>query len=401
MKKKLIIIILIIVLVLSSSIILMFYKNDFLKNKFNFLIIKNTDLNNEKKNNSSNKFNNDEILIHNKNKFEKIIEQFLIDKKILNNFENNEIEYKISDLKNEFYKLSKTMNLLSKEVETFTKNQYELNDKIQGISSSSSSSSSNTGGSSGNNTGSSNSNSDDDIKMNEKIILEKNENLIKELESKILNKSFEKLRKEINEKELNELIDTKWNEQFKKELNELKLLNNQYFEKQENKIEELKNSQTLIENLNDNNDKLNDNNNKLNDNEKLNELIKNQLNEEKQIILKQLTLIIENKFKELNEKQNEINEEEKLIMKEFILNKIQTLEKQLDEQMRIFINDKSKNTIAADKAKVSSLFKWFSGDFEDNAPSVIAFINNYSTVKINPDADISYQDYNWNLNEAK
>jgi len=77
------------------------------------------------------------------------------------------------------------------------------------------------------------------------------------------------------------------------------------------------------------------------------------------------------------------------------------LEKQLDEQMRIFINDKSKNTIAADKAKVSSLFKWFSGDFKDNAPSVIAFINNYSDVKINPDADISYQDYNWNLNEAK
>lgn len=77
------------------------------------------------------------------------------------------------------------------------------------------------------------------------------------------------------------------------------------------------------------------------------------------------------------------------------------LDKQMDEQMRTFINDETKNTIATDKAKVSSLFKWFSGDFKDNAPSVIEYINQYSKVKINSGAEITYQDYNWNLNEAE
>ncbi|RYM32847.1 DUF547 domain-containing protein [Brumimicrobium glaciale] len=77
------------------------------------------------------------------------------------------------------------------------------------------------------------------------------------------------------------------------------------------------------------------------------------------------------------------------------------VEEQMDEQMKSFINDKTKNTIAEDKADVSSLFKWFSGDFKNNAPSVIAYINKYSKVKIKPGAEITYQDYDWSLNEAK
>ncbi|RFC53166.1 DUF547 domain-containing protein [Brumimicrobium aurantiacum] len=77
------------------------------------------------------------------------------------------------------------------------------------------------------------------------------------------------------------------------------------------------------------------------------------------------------------------------------------LEAQMDEQMRKFINDKTKNTISEDKAKVSSLFTWFAGDFKDNAPSVIAYINKFSDVKIKPDAEITYQDYDWSLNDVK
>lgn len=77
------------------------------------------------------------------------------------------------------------------------------------------------------------------------------------------------------------------------------------------------------------------------------------------------------------------------------------VEEQMDEQMKSFINDKTKNTITEDKAEVSSLFKWFSGDFKNNAPSVIAYINKYSKVKIKPGTELVYKDYDWSLNEAK
>ncbi|PWH85996.1 DUF547 domain-containing protein [Brumimicrobium oceani] len=77
------------------------------------------------------------------------------------------------------------------------------------------------------------------------------------------------------------------------------------------------------------------------------------------------------------------------------------VEQQMDEQMMSFINDKTKNTITENKAEVSSLFKWFSGDFKNNAPSVIAYINKYSKVKIKPGTDLTYKDYDWGLNDAK
>lgn len=75
------------------------------------------------------------------------------------------------------------------------------------------------------------------------------------------------------------------------------------------------------------------------------------------------------------------------------------LDKQLDEQMRIFVNDKTKNVINEKSAKLSKLFKWFSGDFKNNAPSVIAYINKYSDTKLSEDADIDYAEYDWNLND--
>ena len=77
------------------------------------------------------------------------------------------------------------------------------------------------------------------------------------------------------------------------------------------------------------------------------------------------------------------------------------VEQQMDEQMTSFINDKTKNTISEDKAEVSSLFTWFSGDFKNNAPSIIAYINKYSKVKIKPGTELTYKVYDWNLNDAK
>jgi len=75
------------------------------------------------------------------------------------------------------------------------------------------------------------------------------------------------------------------------------------------------------------------------------------------------------------------------------------LDAQLTEQAQAFLNDKQKNTIGDGKTvKLSKIFSWFSGDFKQNGKSVSDFINKYAPVKIKPDADIDYLDYNWQLN---
>ncbi|MDX1653094.1 MAG: DUF547 domain-containing protein [Brumimicrobium sp.] len=76
------------------------------------------------------------------------------------------------------------------------------------------------------------------------------------------------------------------------------------------------------------------------------------------------------------------------------------LDEQLDDQMRQFVNNDKKNIINKDSAKLSKLFKWYSGDFKANAPSIIAYINKYSKVKLNEDAEIDYLDYSWKLNDT-
>lgn len=76
------------------------------------------------------------------------------------------------------------------------------------------------------------------------------------------------------------------------------------------------------------------------------------------------------------------------------------LEQQLNEQALYFINDKSKNSIGGpDQAGLSKIFSWFSGDFKATHSSVIDFINQYSEVKLSPEAKITYLDYDWNAND--
>lgn len=74
------------------------------------------------------------------------------------------------------------------------------------------------------------------------------------------------------------------------------------------------------------------------------------------------------------------------------------LEEQLTDQMRAFINNPQKNTLAKNEIEISSIFKWFSGDFTAEG-DIIDYLNTYSKIEISKDADISYKDYNWNLNE--
>ena len=69
--------------------------------------------------------------------------------------------------------------------------------------------------------------------------------------------------------------------------------------------------------------------------------------------------------------------------------------------MRRFVNDPLRNHISPDKAELSAIFSWFSGDFKKDAGSVRAFVNRFAKTPIGPDAKISYLDYDWSLNEAK
>lgn len=76
----------------------------------------------------------------------------------------------------------------------------------------------------------------------------------------------------------------------------------------------------------------------------------------------------------------------------------ETLNIQLDQAARDFINDASKNSITASKITISKLFKWFKSDFP-KGEAFITYLNTYSTLKINPETKINYQNYNWSLNE--
>ena len=79
----------------------------------------------------------------------------------------------------------------------------------------------------------------------------------------------------------------------------------------------------------------------------------------------------------------------------------ENLNTQLDEAMRGFINDPTRNKITSpDKAEMSKIFDWFAGDFKKKTPTVRAFINTYaSKIQLKENATLSYLDYDWGLNE--
>lgn len=74
------------------------------------------------------------------------------------------------------------------------------------------------------------------------------------------------------------------------------------------------------------------------------------------------------------------------------------LDEQLDDQVRSFINDSTRNVIGTETAKLSKLFRWFKGDFTKEM-TLNEFINQYADIKLTDDTEIDYFDYNWNLNE--
>jgi hypothetical protein len=75
------------------------------------------------------------------------------------------------------------------------------------------------------------------------------------------------------------------------------------------------------------------------------------------------------------------------------------LDRQLDEQGRDFLNNPVKNNVGQQSAQLSKYFDWYKGDWSKNGQSVAKWVNKYAATKMNPDAKVSYLDYNWNLNQ--
>lgn len=77
------------------------------------------------------------------------------------------------------------------------------------------------------------------------------------------------------------------------------------------------------------------------------------------------------------------------------------INEQLDRVTKDFIEG-DKNDISASAPQLSSIFDWYKKDYIVNGKvDVIGYINQYSSVKINPGAELKFKEYDWSLNEQK
>lgn len=66
-----------------------------------------------------------------------------------------------------------------------------------------------------------------------------------------------------------------------------------------------------------------------------------------------------------------------------------------DQQAKAFINDPKYNEIRTSEVTLSKIFEWYREDFGN----LIDFLNKYSTTSIKENAEISFKEYDWTLNE--
>lgn len=77
------------------------------------------------------------------------------------------------------------------------------------------------------------------------------------------------------------------------------------------------------------------------------------------------------------------------------------LDAQLTKAAKDFLSNPAKNEFKnANKAVLSKLFNWYSGDFTKDL-SLIEYINQFSETQLSKGADIDWKDYDWALNEQK
>lgn len=77
--------------------------------------------------------------------------------------------------------------------------------------------------------------------------------------------------------------------------------------------------------------------------------------------------------------------------------------KNVDQMMtraaKEFINSNKNDLSDPNNPKLSSIFSFYPKDFKAKSGTIIDYINQYATKKINPGATITYKDYDWSLNK--
>ena len=77
-----------------------------------------------------------------------------------------------------------------------------------------------------------------------------------------------------------------------------------------------------------------------------------------------------------------------------------TLNEQLQKQTAIALNNDNFIQVTKNRVKVSQIFEWYTGDFEQGGTSLVEFINNYRKEKLPEHSKVSYYPYDWTLNEV-
>ncbi|MFT4761561.1 MAG: hypothetical protein ACI9XO_003838 [Paraglaciecola sp.] len=73
------------------------------------------------------------------------------------------------------------------------------------------------------------------------------------------------------------------------------------------------------------------------------------------------------------------------------------LDAQLQEVSVGFVNNTAKNIISEKAVRISPIFNWFEPDFIKKG-TIVEFLNQYSSIKIEADAEVEFMDYEWGLN---
>lgn len=75
------------------------------------------------------------------------------------------------------------------------------------------------------------------------------------------------------------------------------------------------------------------------------------------------------------------------------------LDEQLNQQAKVFLQDTTRNRIDVKRPQLSKIFDWYAMDFKIGKATVIDYINQFSPVKIDKKAEVTYLEYSWKLNE--
>lgn len=78
----------------------------------------------------------------------------------------------------------------------------------------------------------------------------------------------------------------------------------------------------------------------------------------------------------------------------------ESLEKQLNEQTKLALNNPNFIKLSKDKVSVSQIFEWYKKDFISKGSNEIDFINKYREDKILNKIKLTYYSYDWSLNKS-